>query len=74
MFAILKWAGVLRIPIEMELAGMDAAKHNELAYPVSAWQEYQQGLFDNKILGNNWMPPDTKRHSPLSTNLTLSNH
>lgn len=70
MFAILRWAGVLRIPLEMELAGMDAAKHNELSYPVSAWQEDQHG-FDNKILGNNWMPLHTKMHSPLSANLTL---
>jgi hypothetical protein len=57
----------------MELAGMDAVKHNELAYPASAWKEESHALLDNKILGNNWMPRETKGLSSLSNNLTLSN-
>ncbi|XP_046454360.1 putative ammonium transporter 1 [Daphnia pulex] len=71
IFSILKCLGILRVPLEMELAGMDAAKHNELAYPASAWKEEQHALLDNKILGNNWMPRETKGLSSLSNNLTL---
>lgn len=76
IFAILKRFGILRVPLEMELAGMDAPKHNELAYPASAWvgDEQKAGLLDNKILGNNWMPHHTKIGSSLSANLTLSNN
>lgn len=73
IFSILKCLGILRVPLEMELAGMDAVKHNELAYPASAWKEESHALLDNKILGNNWMPRETKGLSSLSNNLTLSN-
>jgi Amt family ammonium transporter len=73
IFTILKCLGILRVPLEMELAGMDAPKHNELAYPASAWKEEDQhALLDNKILGNNWMPREIKGLSSLSNNLTLS--
>lgn len=71
IFTVLKWLGILRVPLEMELDGMDAPKHNELAYPASAWKEDQHALLDNKILGNNWMPRETKGLSSLSNNLTL---
>lgn len=74
IFAILKRLGVLRVPLEMELAGMDGPKHNELAYPASAWNDDKTGLLDNKIVGNNWMPHHTKIGSSLSANLTLSNN
>lgn len=39
MFLILKRAGVLRIPPEMEETGMDVIKHNEPAYSYAAWKE-----------------------------------
>lgn len=73
IFTILKRLGVLRVPLDMELAGMDAAKHNELSYPASAWQDDNAGLMDNKVLGHNWMPHHTKMNTSLSANLTLSN-
>ena len=76
IFTVLKRFGILRVPLEMELAGMDGPKHNERAYPASAWQEEADGpssmLDKNKILGNNWMP-HTKIGPSLSANLTLSN-
>jgi len=39
IFGTLKWAGVLRIPAEMETSGIDVIKHNEQSYPLSAWVE-----------------------------------
>ena len=38
--------GILRIPADMERTGVDVAKHNESAYPSSAWQHKPQP--DNK--------------------------
>ena len=71
IFKLLKRAGVLRIPLDMELSGMDVPKHNEVAYPASAWQCDQ---LDNNIIGNNWMPHHLKLSSSLSANLTLSRY
>ena len=39
LFYTLDRLGVLRIPPEMEVSGMDAVKHNELAYPWVSWRE-----------------------------------
>ena len=68
IFAGLKLLGVLRVPLEMELAGMDIAKHNERAYPASAWEDGQQrlGPLDNKI-SSNWMYNSKIAESPSST-------
>jgi hypothetical protein len=42
IFGVLKWLGVLRIPADMERTGVDVAKHNESAYPSSAWLQQKQ--------------------------------
>jgi len=41
IFYPLSWLKLLRIPEEMELQGIDIAKHGEAAYPASAWEEDQ---------------------------------
>lgn len=73
LFTILKRLGILRVSLEMELAGMDAAKHDELSYPASAWESDANVFLENKVLGNNWIPPHhAKLGATLSANLTLS--
>lgn len=52
IFGLLKWLGVLRIPADMERTGVDVAKHNEPAYPSSAWQQQKQ---QDHINNKEWM-------------------
>ena len=36
----MKLMGILRVDEDIEIAGLDVAKHNEPAYPVSSYQGF----------------------------------
>lgn len=50
MFGSLRYFGWLRVPKDVELKGLDMAKHGEAAYPAEAWHEEQ-------YINNNNLPP-----------------
>lgn len=53
MFGSLKYFGWLRVPTDVELKGLDMAKHGEAAYPAEAWHEEQ---YINNNNNNNNLP------------------
>ena len=70
LFYVLDRLGVLRIPPEMEVGGMDAVKHNEASYPWVSWQEdfarsssYSSpsppAADDSGVVGHRWTKPPT---------------
>jgi Ammonium Transporter Family len=48
LFALLRKMNVLRVPLEMELGGLDIAKHNEEAYSTEAWQSFLMTYKQNR--------------------------
>jgi hypothetical protein len=53
----------------MEASGADVPKHNEIAYPKSAWMDDTSELVESKPSnGNTWMPSQNydKMDNPLS--------
>ncbi|KAK3861884.1 hypothetical protein Pcinc_032195 [Petrolisthes cinctipes] len=71
MFGSLRLVGWLRVPIDMEIQGMDILKHGEPAYPAGSWEEkqyynklaYQHNHNHNHDDGNssdrnNYLPPN----------------
>ena len=61
MFALLKWAGVLRVPLDMELNGLYIPKHNEFSYDISAWSDdFRSSLLDIETRDNNWVGQNYK--------------
>lgn len=56
IFAFLKWTGTLRVPLEMELNGLDVHKHNEFSYDISAWtDDFLSPLLDSDTRDKNWV-------------------
>ena len=45
MFILLKRAGILRVPHEIETAGIDLIQQDEQAYPPSAWSNINGSIF-----------------------------
>jgi len=45
MFILLKRAGILRVPHEIETAGIDLIQQDEQAYPPSAWSDTNGSIF-----------------------------
>ncbi|CAG0920410.1 unnamed protein product [Notodromas monacha] len=50
LFATLKLMNMLRVPRETELRGMDLIKHNEPAYPQTAWEEAETGPYSSAAI------------------------
>ena len=39
LFGALRYLNLLRVPLDIELQGVDVYKHGEVAYPEGAWQQ-----------------------------------
>ncbi|CAG0899114.1 unnamed protein product [Darwinula stevensoni] len=50
LFGILKKFGILRVDKEMEIRGMDVIKHNEPAYPSTAWEDCDPGQYGTSTM------------------------
>lgn len=50
LFGAMKLMGILRVAEDVELAGLDVAKHNEPAYPVSSYQGFLPDQEVNKSM------------------------
>lgn len=56
MFAFLKWTGILRVPLDIELNGLDMPKHNEFSHDISAWvDDFLSPLLDSDTRDKNWV-------------------
>ena len=74
LFVVLKKLGVLRIPVEMELGGLDIPKHDEQAYPPSAWEGFLP-LHEEKTVENpTILTPSSIAIAPTADGLTKRNH
>ncbi|CAG0890717.1 unnamed protein product [Darwinula stevensoni] len=52
LFGILKKLGILRVSREMEIQGMDLMKHNEPAYPSTAWEDCDPGQYGTSTMAS----------------------
>jgi len=66
MFYILKLNNKLRVSPELEIQGLDIAKHGESAYPVESWREIQYG--DSEDRHN--IPSFMSKNSPTLKKMT----
>ncbi len=55
MFYAFKLFHILRVPRDMELQGLDLHKHNEPAYPGSAWEEGEKGPYSSSAITESLM-------------------
>ena len=61
IFSFLKWTGMMRIPVEIELNGLDWPKHHEYSHDISAWSDdFRSPLLDNETRDNNWVGQNYK--------------
>ncbi|XP_063591949.1 putative ammonium transporter 1 [Penaeus indicus] len=58
MFGIMRLSGLLRVPPELEMQGMDIVKHGEPAYPAKSWEEHQYGDNQSHSGRNKYLPPN----------------
>ncbi|XP_069980091.1 uncharacterized protein [Penaeus vannamei] len=61
VFGALKRSGNLRVPLAVEVRGLDLATHGEAAYPFEAWEESQYFCHissgsDHRARPATWMP------------------
>ena len=51
MFGVMKALNILRVPAEVEIAGLDQIKHGEPAYPIGGYNdgEHPHNIGNSKI-------------------------
>ena len=66
MFILLKRAGILRVPHEIETAGIDLIQQDEQAYPPSAWSDINGSIFTASNQGMTTSPSSGIEERPSS--------
>ncbi|KAK7074347.1 Ammonium Transporter Family [Halocaridina rubra] len=68
IFGILRLVGMLRVPPDMEIQGLDILKHGEPAYPADAWQESQ---YNGSTKTEDGLPRNLCKYKEIATRYIL---